>query len=351
MEKIFKKTEEFNLDAIFVSKIENVRYLTNFTGEEGFAVVVPPEIYLFVDSRFTEQANKEVSKNVKVIEYAGDIASNVKNVLLKHKVHFLGVEEYKINLYTYRALKNLGFLVIVPLTNFVEEIRMIKTSEELEKIRKACSISTSAFLDTIKLLKPGITEIDIASELEYRFKKYGGEKPSFTTIVASGERGSLPHGVASLNTIKEHVPIVFDFGVFFQGFASDTTRVVSIGDVDSEVKKAYSVIESAQKLGREKAKAGLKASELDKLVRDYIANNGLGEYFKHGLGHGVGLEIHELPYVNATSPYILQENMVITIEPGVYFEGRFGLRLEDTVIIKEDSIENLIDLPHSIIVV
>jgi len=348
VEKLFEKITHANVDGIFVSKIQNVRYITHFTGEEGFAVAVPPKIYLLVDSRFTEQAQKEVTENVEVIEWS-NLQDALSSVLVKEKVHFLAIEE-KIPFNLYRMLMGLGFLVVVATTDFIEEIRMSKEDWELERIRTACDISTKAFLETLKLLKEGISELDIAAELEYRFKKFGGEKPSFDTIVASGERGSLPHGVASKKLIKAHEPIVFDFGVFFEGFASDTTRVVSIGEVLDEVKKVYTVLKEAQELGRSYAKEGVRASDVDKTVRDFLGSRGYGSYFTHGLGHGVGLEIHELPYVNAKSKYTLSKNMVITIEPGVYFAGKFGLRVEDTVIVKEDSVENLINLPHEIIV-
>ena len=349
MQKLFEKIGNANVDALFVSKIQNVRYITHFTGEEGFAVVAPPKIYLLIDSRFTEQAQKEASAGVEVIEWS-NLQDALNSLLVRERVHFLAIEE-KIPFNLYRMLMGLGFLVLVPTTDFVEELRMIKDDWELEKIRTACDISTKAFLETIKLLKEGVSELDIASELEYRFKKFGGEKPSFDTIVASGERGSLPHGVASKKTVKAHEPIVFDFGVFFEGFASDTTRIVSIGEVEDEVKKVYDVLKESQELGRAYAKEGVRAADVDKVVRDFLNDHGYGTYFTHGLGHGVGLEIHELPYVNARSKYTLSKNMVITIEPGVYFAGKFGLRIEDTVIAREDSVENLINLPHEIIVV
>ncbi|BAL81186.1 M24 family metallopeptidase [Caldisericum exile] len=350
MQKLFEKIENTNVDALFVSKIQNVRYITHFTGEEGFAIIIPPKIYLLVDSRFTEQAHLEVKESVEVVEWS-DLKEAISSILTKNKVHFLAIEEGSLKFSTYKLLSQLGFLVLVGTFDLIEEIRMIKEDWELEKIRTACDISTKAFLETLKFLKEGISELEISAELEYRFKKFGGEKPSFDTIVASGERGALPHGVASKKHINAHEPIVFDFGVFFEGFASDTTRVVSIGEVSQEVRDVYKVLMEAQRIGREVAKEGILASNVDKTVRDFLSEKGFGSYFTHGLGHGVGLEIHELPYVNARSKYTLLRNMVITIEPGLYFPNKYGLRLEDTVIVKEDSIENLIDLPHEIIVV
>jgi len=248
----------------------------------------------------------------------------------------------------FQALSNIPSINIVPLSEFIEDFRMLKDDSELTLIRNACNISTKSFKEILPLIKEGITEKEIACELEFRFRKNGGDKPSFDTIVASGERGALPHGVASDKKIKAHEPIVFDFGVFYDGYASDTTRTVCIGEPSDEFKNYYKAVFESQEIGREFAKKGIKASDLDKKVRDYLKGKELT--FGHGLGHGVGLEIHELPYVNASSAFTLEENMVITIEPGLYFANKFGMRLEDTVIVKNEGIEQLIDLTHDIII-
>jgi Xaa-Pro aminopeptidase len=348
LEKILKKISASNVDSFYSAAEPNIRYITNFSGEEGSILATSDEIILIVDSRFTEQAKEEVFKGVKVLEYSGKLAEFIQNLVNERKIHWLGVEQERISYNRFQSLENMASVNLVPLSNFIEEFRMLKDSLELDLIRKACEISSKSFNETLPLIKEGITEREIASELEYRFRKNGGEKPSFDSIVASGERGALPHGVASDKKINAHEPIVFDFGVFYKGYASDTTRVVCIGEPSSEFKTYYDSVQESQKIGREFAKQGVKASDLDKNVRDYLKEKNLS--FGHGLGHGVGLEIHELPFVNSSSPFTLEEGMVITIEPGVYFPNKFGMRLEDTVIVKKDGIEQLIDLPHDIIV-
>lgn len=350
-DKILKAVENNNIDGIFITGIPNIRYITNFSGEDGFLLATKRYLILIVDPRFTLQAEKESFKETKVIEYKGKIASFLRDILLTNKIHWLGVEKERISYGMFKELEDIPFIKLVPTMDFVEKARMIKSEEEIKKIRKAFEISSKSFLETLKLIKEGVTEQEIASELEYRFRKNGGDKPSFDTIVASGKRGALPHGVASNKKIKAHEPIVFDFGTFYQGYASDTTRVVCIGEPNNEVKEMYKVVRDAQKLGVESAREGIKALELDKIVRDYIKEKKLGDHFTHGLGHGVGLEIHELPFINGNSDLILQENMVITIEPGIYIKDKFGLRLEDTIIVRKNKPVNLVELPHEIMVI
>lgn len=349
-EKLFEEIKKNNIDALFVTGVPNIRYLTNFSGEDGFLLATSDEITLFVDSRFTLQAEKEAYEKVKIIEYKGKISKKLKEILIEKKIHWLGIEKERITYDLFCHLNEISFLKLVSISDLVEGLRIKKDESELSRISKACEIASNAFNETLKLLKEGVSENDIAAELEYQFRKHGGDKPSFDTIVASGERGALPHGVASHKKIAVHEPIVFDFGTFYEGYASDITRVVSIGEPDNEIKKTYKVVYDAQQLGVESAKENVKAVDLDKKIRDFITERGLGEFFTHGLGHGVGLEIHEAPWVNGNSEFTLEENMVVTIEPGVYFKDKFGLRLEDTIIVKKEAALSLINLPHEIII-
>ena len=347
-EELFEKISKSNIDALFVTGIPNIRYITNFSGEEGFLLVTQNELLLIVDSRFTEQAKGEIFDGVNVIEYKDKIGDFVEDLLKERKIHWLGVEKERINLDMFSTISNIPTVKPVPLSNFVESIRMVKDESELANITSACEISIRSFNETLPLIKEGVTERRIAAELEFRFRKNGSEKPAFVTILASGERGALPHGIATNKKIKAHEPIVIDFGASYNGYDSDITRIVSIGEPSEEFKNYYKSLQEAQQIGREFVKAGLKVSDLDKKVRDYLSEKGLG--FGHSLGHGVGLEIHELPYINATSTFTLEENMVITIEPGLYFPGKFGMRIEDTVIVKKDGIVQLNSLPHNIII-
>ncbi len=347
-EKFFEKISKNNIDGLFVSCISNIRYLTNFSGEEGYLLSTQNELLLIVDSRFIEQAKKETFTGVDVLEYSGKINDFIENLIKERHIHWLGIEKERISFNIYSNIENFGSIKLVPLSDFVETIRMVKDYDEIKNISSACKISSKSFNEALQFIKEGVTERDVVAELEYRFKKNGGEKPSFDTIVASGERGAFPHGVASDKKIEAHEPIVIDFGVFYMGYASDTTRTVCIGEPPEEFKNYYRAVQEAQNIGQYFAKAGLKASELDKKVREYLKEKGLS--FGHGLGHGVGLEIHEPPYINANSTYTLEENMAITIEPGLYFPDRFGMRLEDTLIVKNDGTDQLIDLTHELII-
>ena len=347
--KVFERFDELNVDAFLITATPNIRYVTGFTGEDAFLLLMKDSPYLIVDSRFTTQANEEVFDRVKVLEYSHSIAEFIENLLLKNKVHWLGVEKNRISAELYLALQDISFAKVVPLNRIIETLRMIKDDSELDTIKKACAISSKSFNETLPFIKEGVTEKDIAAELEYRFRKNGAEKTSFDTIVAAGERGALPHGLASNRKVKAHELIVMDFGVFYNGYASDTTRTVCIGAPDEESAKVYEIVRRAQELGRSIVKEGIYCDNLDAEVRKFIEGNGFGKYFIHGLGHGVGLEIHELPLVNSRSGVELKEGMIITVEPGIYLKNKFGVRIEDTILVHKDSGEVLTKLPHNLI--
>ncbi len=349
-ESLFEEIRNNNVDAFFVTATPNIRYLTGFTGEDAFLLAASGKIFLIVDSRFTAQAQNEVFEGVDVVEYKPPILNFLKDLLLKHRVHWLGIEKNRLSAELFIELSEIGFLNLVPVSGLIEKMRMVKSPEEIEIIKKACEISSRSFKETLPFIKEGITEKDIAAELEYRFRKNGADKTSFDTIVAAGERGALPHGMPSERKIKSHELIVMDFGVFYNGYASDTTRTVSVGEPNKESSEVYEIVRSAQELGRNLVKEGLVCKELDGSVRKYISDKGYGKYFIHGLGHGVGLEIHELPFVNSRSGISLKPGMIITVEPGIYLPGKFGVRIEDTILVKENSGEVLTKLPHEPII-
>jgi len=351
LDNLLKQCSSYNIDAFLITATPNIRYLTNFTGEDAFLLLVKDKSFLIVDSRFTIQAASEVFNGVKVLEYKASFTGFLKDILLKEKVHWLGVERNRMALTLYLSLSAFPFFKIVPLDNVVEKLRIVKDSHEVAKIKKACEISSKSFEETLSIVKEGVTEKDVASELEYRFRKNGGEKPSFDTIVASGKRGALPHGLASDKRVKAHELIVIDFGVFSDGYASDTTRMVCIGEPDKAGRKIFEIVKEAQELGRSLVKSEIEASEIDKKARAFISDKGYGEYFIHGLGHGVGLEIHESPRVSSNSKTTLKENMIITIEPGIYLPEKFGVRIEDTVLVGRDKGLVLTKLSHELYIV
>ena len=235
-------------------------------------------------------------------------------------------------------------------TDLIEGLRVIKEQEEIEKIRKAVEITDAAFAHILDFIKPGVTEREIALELEFYQKRMGGEKNAFDFIVASGQRSALPHGVASEKVIEKGDFVTLDFGVFYQGYCSDLTRTVVVGEPDEKQREVYELVLKAQLAVIENVKAGMSCKEVDEIARGIIGDAGYRENFGHGLGHGIGLEIHEGPRVSFTSETILQTGMVMTNEPGIYIPGWGGVRIEDDLLITEEGCEVLNKAPKELII-
>lgn len=318
-----------------ITKIENIRYLTNFSGEEGFLIYDGDEFTLLVDGRFKVQAEGEVYKGINVMEYKPPIVDFIFN---NYRIEKLGFED-TISFSLYRKFSEK--LKMVPLSDVVEKMRIVKREDEIHCIEKAERIAENAFLETIKFIKEGITEIDISAELEYQMRKRGGEKNAFDFIVLFGERGALPHGKPSERELKNGDIIIFDFGTVFKGYHSDCTRIVTFGKISDEAEKVIDVVAEAQRIGIEGIKEGISVVEVDKKVRDYIKVKGYGDFFNHGLGHGVGLEIHEKPFLSPRGEGELKSGMVVTVEPGIYIPGKFGVRIEDLLVVEENGSKDL----------
>lgn len=355
MMKLRELMEEKNLDGILITDLVNLRYFTGFTGTTGIALATKKGKYFFVDFRYVAQANEEVIPNgfeVVVIERPAE--NKISEILKDENIVKLGIEDRNITLSAYNGyvekFKNVEFISLGD--NFTR-IRMVKTETEIENIKKAADIADKAFAKILPLIKEGAVENDIKTELEYEMKKLGAEGPSFDTIIASNYRSAMPHGVASEKKIGRDGFVKFDFGCFYKGYASDMTRTVYFGDEPSEKHlDIYNTVLEAQLKAIDAVKVGVSTRELDKIARDHITSKGYGENFGHGLGHGVGLEIHELPNVSGKSEdFILEENMVITIEPGVYIDGFGGVRIEDDVVVKKGGYEILNNTTKELIVI
>jgi Xaa-Pro aminopeptidase len=225
---------------------------------------------------------------------------------------------------------------LIPLGNAIEEIRRHKEPDEIHAIRKAIGIATDAFNEIFEKVYPGRTEKEIANDLDYTMKQFGADCPSFDTIVASGVRAALPHAEPTDKKIMEGEMVMVDFGAQVDGYCSDETCTISVGEVNGRIQEVFSVVNKARELALEKVKVGMPIKELDMIVRGFIDDAGYGEYFRHGTGHGVGVAVHEAPAINSMAEGILEENMVITIEPGIYIPDLGGVRLEDMVLITED---------------
>lgn len=334
--------EESQVEAVFIQKDENCRYISGFTGSDSYLFLTGQRGFLLTDSRYTEQAAKE-AKGFQVIDYKGKLAETVGNLCRRYHVFSLGVEapfSYKMFLSFQSAFSGVNIRIID-----ADRLRRIKSTEELENIRKACEISDKGFEETISFIKPGVTEKQLMAVLESAMLRAGSEGKSFDTIVASGERGAYPHGTATDKVIEDGDLITFDFGAIYNGYHSDITRTVAVGNISDKQRFIYDRVLDCVLLIEKQLKSGCRACDVDKQARDYFKQFDLDSYFTHALGHSVGLEIHESPVLAPRDSSILLPGMTETIEPGVYIPGIGGVRIEDTVIINEDTISVLTKFP------
>ncbi|HPS69820.1 MAG TPA: Xaa-Pro peptidase family protein [Candidatus Cryosericum sp.] len=346
---LHERMERANIDAFFTLAPPSMRYLTGFTGEEGFLLVAGHGVHLIVDGRFTTQALGECPQ-VDVIEYSGHFSTTVARLLAEAHAHWLGFEKERMPFAEAERMHAASpSVTMVPTENIVENMRMVKDARELGMMRAAGRVADAAYRAMIAQLTSGMTENDVAALLEYEMRKAGAQGTSFSTIVGSGPRGALPHGIASGKAIKEGEVVVIDFGVNYQGYMSDCTRTVALGDPGAEVRDVYRRLLDAQQLGLSLIRAGVSSRSVDSAVRAELGESGLAQYFTHGLGHGVGLEIHEAPRLAQSSDTVLQPGHIVTCEPGVYLPGQYGMRIEDSVIVTEDGCESLTTLPKELV--
>jgi Xaa-Pro aminopeptidase len=322
-------------DALLVSHLPNIRYLCGFTGSSGLLLVEESGSVFFTDVRYDTQAHAEV-KGAKVViarqavlSVAADriAALRGKQAIAIEADHVTVSDRKRLNglLPTHLRLKNASSLV--------ERARMVKDEDELAVIRSAVNLGAKLFDRALEVIRPGVKECDVAAEMEYAARRAGAEAMSFSTIIASGERSALPHGRASDKPIKPGGFAVCDFGVILGGYCSDQTRTVWVGSVSEDARVAYEAVLEAQLAAIAAVRPGMSVGDVDGAARKVLRKRGLGRYFTHSTGHGVGLEIHEAPRVGAGQKTVLQPGMVITIEPGVYFPGKWGVRIEDMVTV------------------
>jgi len=338
-----------NVDAFFTLAAPSMRYLTGFTGEEGYLLVLHDGVHLVLDGRFTTQA-KEECPGVDVILYAGHFSRSIADLLVTGHAHWLGFEKERVSFVQAEQMRAaFPSVTMVPTENVVEGMRIVKDTHELDKMRAAGHIADKAFNAMIHQLKVGMTENDVAALLEYEMRKAGAQGTSFSTIVGSGARGALPHGIASGKVIRRGEVIVIDFGVNYEGYMSDCTRTVALGKQPTGVLDVYAKLRAAQQLGLDCIKAGVSSRFVDTAVRGKLGESRLAQYFTHSLGHGVGLEIHEAPRLSQGTDTVLEPGQVVTCEPGVYLPGRYGMRIEDSVIVTATGFESLTELPKELV--
>ncbi|VBB06015.1 aminopeptidase p and proline dipeptidase signature [Lucifera butyrica] len=336
IKKVRQILSDKNLDALIVSKPENRHYLSGFTGSAGMLVLNPDRNQLITDFRYLEQAASQAA-DYEIVRLENNPYETIKTILSREERPLqVGFESDYVTWEAYnKLLSYLPFCQLVPLS--LDRLRMIKDSRELMLIQKAVDIADQAFTHILGLIKPGISEYEIAAALEYQMRKLGSEKTAFDTIVASGERGALPHGMATGKTIQSGEMVTMDFGAVFQGYHSDITRTVAVGKANDRQRKIYDIVLTAQQAGIAAVQTGKTGKEVDAVARNVIQAAGYGEYFGHGLGHSLGLYIHEEPRLSpSNTDTCLQENMLVTVEPGIYLPGWGGVRIEDVVVVTAD---------------
>lgn len=318
------------------------RYLSGFSGSESVLVITPKGKFIFVDGRYHSQA-KEQCPDFELM-YANRFASFEGLEKICQKLH---LKKFVVDTsHTYHSaisnlIKEIPDITLIARENILQEIRIIKSETEYAHIQQATNIAGKAFTELLSYIREGVTEKELALRFEILLRSHGAEKISFDVIVASGPNGAKPHAIPSEKKLIIGELITFDFGCFFNGYASDTTRTVALGTVSEKLTEIYEVVKTTQQLGCQAAKAGISGHDLDKICRDHIASMGYSDYFLHSTGHGLGMEVHELPYVSANNKDLLPENSVITIEPGIYIEGLGGVRIEDALVLKKDGNINL----------
>ena len=349
IKKLREEIKKRGLDALLVTSPPNRYYLLDIENSiEGVCLITKNNAYFLTDFLYFEEASRcnigTGNWSIKLVQQRTN--KGLEEILKYHNIRKLGIEPDYMSLSRYLDLKKIKKLKLLPVKNLVEALRIIKDRDEIRNIRRACALTTKGFSYILKIIKPGITEREIANKLDYFLKTY--DDVAFSTIVASGVRSSFPHAMPSEKRLCCGDAVVMDFGVKYKGYHADFTRTIFIGKADKKKISLYSLILEAQKRAIDKIKDGMPCKKVDAQARSLIEKKGYGKYFGHSLGHGVGRNIHEKPHLGKENKSPLRENMVVTVEPAVYIPGRFGIRIEDTVLVKKNGCEILTDFPKNI---
>lgn len=350
VDKLRAAMKKERIDSFLVTSPYNLRYLTNFTGTTGLAVITLERAFFVTDFRYTEQAAVQ-AKGYEIVKNNGPIFEEVAKICQQEELTALAFEENFVSFAEYANLEELiEETPLIPISGMIETLREIKDQSELTLIKKACQIADQGFNYILNQIKPGMTEIDVANQLDFYMRSLGATSVSFDTIVASGVRSAMPHGVASQKVIEKGDLITLDFGCYYEGYVSDMTRTFALGDPGAKLKEIHQIVLEAQLKVIEAAKPGMSGIELDAVARDYIASFGYGDAFGHSTGHGIGLEIHEGPNVSFKAPKLFVAGNIITDEPGIYLPGIGGVRIEDDLLITATGNEVLTHSPKELII-
>lgn len=346
-QKLNELLKQYELDALVILSPYNRRYLSGFTGTSGGLVITTKKSYLLTDFRYTQQAEKQ-AQGFEVILQQSSVIQSIVDFCKEKQLETIGFEGDLITYQQYKALADQ--LTVIDIAGEIEKIRMIKAPHEIELIQKAADIADEAYAHILEFVKPGMTEMQVNNELEHFMRSKGASGSSFDTIVASGYRGALPHGVASEKVIENHEMVTLDYGAIYQGYVSDITRTFAVGEPLEEMRKIYDIVLEAEMTALKEVRAGMTEKEADDIARNIIKSAGYGDNFGHSLGHGIGLEVHEGPYLAQKGEMKLVENMCVTLEPGIYVDGLGGVRIEDDVLVTENGLKRFTQSTKDLII-
>lgn len=349
--KLRQVFDSMGIDGILITNDTNRRYLTGFTGTAGMVLITKAEAHLIVDFRYVEQAYSQV-KNYSIIRVKDKSAffEEIVEITKRLGVSRLGFEQENVTYQLHSRFKEKLSAEMVPLSGVIENLRMIKNEDEIKLIKTAAEISDAAFSHILEYIRPGLSEIEVANELEIYMRKQGATSSAFDIIAASGKRSALPHGVASTKKIEKGDMVTLDFGAYYRGYRSDITRTIAIGEPDVKLKEIYYIVLEALSRALSGIKPGITGREADAFSRDYITKKSYGEQYGHGSGHGVGLDIHEEPFMSTKCKKIIESGMVLTVEPGIYIPNLGGVRIEDDILVTNEGNVVLTKSPKDLII-
>lgn len=350
IKQIAAKLPEYGLDAMLITSEPGEFYAVGFHGE-GVTLITREESWYFTDSRYIEAAQEEIEHaHVSLPEKGKNYRQMVDELIQAKNLDIVGFEDGYMTVAAHERW-SLGLSApLKPASALMESLRQSKDEEETQAMIAAQRIAERALEETLAFLKPGMTEKEIAAYLEYRMLSHGAEKKSFDTIVASGPNSSKPHAVPGERKLQNGDFVTIDFGCVYRGYCSDTTRTVAVGEPTEEMRKVYDIVLQAQLAGIAAAKAGLTGKEIDGAARRVIEDAGYGEYFGHSFGHSLGIEIHENPNLSPSNPNPMPVGAVVSAEPGIYLPGKFGVRIEDVLILTEDGCIDITKCPKELII-
>jgi len=343
LKKVYSQLKQRGLDGLLVSLPANISYLTEFLSRDSYLLISEKENIYFTDSRYTEEAKTFLKNEIKLKECNGSVFKHITEASLRLGLKRLGFEERNLAFAEFNKIRELGSgrLQLIPTHSIIEDNRQIKQAGEVEKIRQAARITALALEHIRKFIVCGVREIEVAAEFERFIRYHGCNTSAFDIIIASGPNSSQPHHLSGPRRLRDNEPVLIDMGVDYRGYKSDLTRVLFLGKITVLARKVYDIVLKAQELAIKRIRPGAEMAAIDKVAREYIASKGYAGYFTHNLGHGLGLEVHEDPRISGNEASAVRPGMVFTIEPGIYLPGKFGIRIEDMVLVTRKGCEVL----------